>query len=149
MDSTNKAENKVVDTSLLKEVFEYEFETVKMLYNDCMENPCYGDSAYYAAWYTGLKAEKANRPIKAVENYLVALNYMRFEMSTYEIKLSLGRAEIVAGNVDNGLKYLLEFILEAKADMQQDERLWGMTEEGKKELSYRILFANRLVEEFK
>ncbi len=135
------------NSNLINEIFYYEFKEVESLYKNCMNNPCYGDSVFYTAWYTGLKAEQDNNTPHAIENYLIALNFPRFELSTYEVKLSLGRAEIIRGNIDIGIKYLLEFISEAKAVINNDgESMWGLTEIGEKVLIHKILFARRLIE---
>ncbi len=133
--------------NVFKESLEYEFGIIERLYKDCMEKPCYGDSTYYDAWYKGIIAEKNDEVEEAIENYLKAINFTRFELSTYEVKLSLGRIELIKRNLENGKKLLSEFIVEANTDINDEESMWGLTEEGIKELNDKIAFANRLLQE--
>jgi hypothetical protein len=137
------------NSNLLNELLEFEFDNVEKLYKDCMLNPCYGDSTYYTAWYIGLKAENDINLDLAIDNYLIALNFKRFELSSYEVKLSLGRAEIKKGNNEKGIQYLSEFICDAEKDINNEDSMWGLTEEGKKEINDKISFANRLIEKYK
>ena len=90
-----------------------------------------------------MKFEKENKFKDAIEQYLVAL-----EALTYEVKLPLGRAEILRKNNEKGKNILKEFISETEAEINNEDKIGVLTEEGKKELNYKISLANRLIDAF-
>jgi tetratricopeptide (TPR) repeat protein len=94
-----------------------------------------GDSIFYTLWKTGAKEELDGNYKKALSYYIAALKTKRYEISSYEVKLSLGRLYIQLNDKDKARKMLLEFKQEAKKDISGDEVEWGLTDEAKEALS--------------
>jgi tetratricopeptide (TPR) repeat protein len=128
----------------ITEILNIELKIVEKAYLDCISGPCYGDSIYFKNWLDGLVSEKNENYKEARIFYKKAYDFTRFELSNYDIELSLGRLEIKAGNPSLGKEYLQKFVKNAKNDLQ-NQNMWGFTEEGEKELKLKIEYAEKLI----
>jgi len=128
-----------------KKLAEIEYNNLKTIYADCLAQPCYGDSLFFKTWLDGLENEMKNDFIKASEYYKKALLIPRFELSTYEVGYSLGRVEIRKGNITEGIKILNKYLKDADKDLNNDDGMWGLSEEGVKEIKVKIKYANELI----
>jgi|WetSurSiteA1Bulk_404760.scaffolds.fasta_scaffold17977_4 hypothetical protein len=90
-----------------------------------------GDKLFYNLWLRAAKSELNGEFKTAIKLYNDALEVTRYEMSTYEIKLPLGRALIQNGSFIKAQEILSEFKEEATAEITNDDAEWGLTEEGK------------------
>jgi hypothetical protein len=132
----------------LNGLVESELKSVQKAYDDCLINRCYGDSIFFKNWLDGLNCEKGNRYDEALKLYLKAYHCERFEMATYDLEYSLGRVEIRQGNISKGKDYLGKFIANATNDLNNEDSMWGFTEEAENELKSRISQARDLVKEY-
>lgn len=94
-----------------------------------------GDSIFYTLWKAGAQEELDGDYKRAMSYYISALKTKRYEISSYEIKLSLGRLYLQLNDKEKARKMLLEFKQEAKKDLSGDEVEWGLTDEAKEALS--------------
>jgi hypothetical protein len=90
-----------------------------------------GDRQYFNFWLEGAKSELKGDFKNSVESYIRALNVSRFEMSTYDVKLPLGRTYLQIGNKSKAISILNEFKEEANFDINDTEAEWGLSEEAK------------------
>jgi len=131
----------------IKTLSSKELVSIQAVYADCVSNPgnCYGDSLFYKTWLDGLENEVANKLDKAVDFYNKALKISRFELSTYEVNYSLGRIEILKGNIEKGIEILNRFITKAKAEINDENSMWGFSEDGLKDMNQTIDNAKKLI----
>jgi tetratricopeptide (TPR) repeat protein len=127
----------------IAKILDIELKIVEKAYLDCISGPCYGDSIYFKNWLDGLVCEKVEDYTKARTFYKKAYDYPRFELSNYDIELSLGRLEMRVGNYSLGKEYLQKFIKNAKFDLD-NQYMWGFTEEGKKQIRLKIDYAEKI-----
>jgi hypothetical protein len=90
-----------------------------------------GDRQFYKLWLKGAKSELQSDFKTAIRHYNDALNVKRYELSTFEVKLPLGRALIENGNSDKAYSILKEFKNDATNDLNTEDVEWGLSEEGK------------------
>ena len=131
----------------IKDLSSHELRNIKALYSDSSTNPdnCYGDSLFYKTWLDGLEYEVKNNLDKAVDFYNKALKISRFELSTYEVMYSLGRTEILRGNTRKVIDILNGFISRANADLNDENPMWGFSEDGLKKMKQKIYNAKQLI----
>jgi tetratricopeptide (TPR) repeat protein len=107
-----------------------------------------GDYDFYDFWLKGLEKEKEGKPSDAIAFYKKALAADVFEMSTYDVLFSLGRAYLLVGEKDRALSTLQEFIKNAEADLSAPGP-WGFTPEGEQALRKSIAQARWLITFYK
>ncbi len=78
-----------------------------------------GDYEFYDFWLKGLEKERAEKPADAIAFYEKALAADVFEISTYDVLFSLGRAYFLIGEKDRALSALQEFIKNAEHDLAE------------------------------
>lgn len=136
------------DGKRLSELVTEEFLSVKEGLNFTEENKdatwTKGDQEFYNFWLKGLEKEREGKLADAIDLYEKALGIERFEMSTYEVLLSLGRAYFLKGEKDNALSALQEFIKNAEHDLSESGQ-WGFTPEGKQIMKKKIVYARWLI----
>ncbi|MFD2586030.1 hypothetical protein ACFSQJ_03765 [Croceitalea marina] len=132
-------------TTIFKKAFSFDFKTVKSQYEASLNNGYEGDSLFYDLWYRGLKLEKNKHYIDATEKYEKALHVERSEVSSYEVKFSIGRLELLKGLPAKGTTFLYEFISEAQKEIDGENMMWSLTEKGKKQLNKKIELAEELL----
>lgn len=132
-----------------RKLVEMDYNKLKSKYADCLTQPCYGDSLFYKTWLDGLENEMKNDFPKASKCYKNAILIPRFELSTYEVNYSLGRVEILIGNITEGIKILNKYLKDADRDLNDENAMWGLSEEGKKEIKLKIKYANELIIRYK
>lgn len=94
----------------------------------------------------GAKQELCNNFSEAISLYTKALNTTRYEMSSYEVKLALGRAYIGLGDNIKAQSILDEYKNEASDEINNRGDLeWGLTEDGLNKLKNNILLCNKLI----
>ena len=128
---------------------EMEYSQLKSTYADCLTKPCYGDSLFFKTWFDGLENEMKRDFTKASEYYKKAILIPRFELSTYEVGYSLGRVEILLGNITEGTKILNKYIKDANKDLNDESAMWGLSEGLVKETKLKIKYANELIMRYK
>jgi hypothetical protein len=104
-----------------------------------------GDKQFYKLWLEGAKCELNSDFNTAIKHYKEALDVTRYEMSTYEIKLPLGRAFIQNGNNAKAKSILNEFRKEAEYDINNEDAEWGLSEEGKASARKEIELSDKLL----
>ncbi len=93
------------------------------------------DSIFFSYWEKGADEELSGNFKKAIDYYIKALNTKRYEISTYEVKLSLGRVYLQTNEKEKARKMLTEFKKEAQKDLTGEEVEWGLTDEAKEALT--------------
>lgn len=132
-------------TTIFKKAFSFDFKTVKSQYEASLNNGSEGDSLFYNLWYRGLKLEKNKHYIDATEKYEKALHVDRPELSSYDVKFSIGRLELLKGLPAKGTTFLYEFISEAQKEIDGENVMWSVTEKGKKQLNKKVELALELM----
>jgi tetratricopeptide (TPR) repeat protein len=103
------------------------------------------DREYYAYWQSGLDHEIRGEYANAIESYRNARNVVRYEMSSYDVLLPLGRALYKSGREEEADAVINQYLNEARSELSGEaELLWGYSEEGLAELKRRIAYAERL-----
>jgi hypothetical protein len=132
----------------LNKLVEMEYNQLKTMYADCLTQPC-GDSLFFKTWLDGLEIEMKSDFTKASEYYKKAISIPRFELSTYEVGFSLGRVDIRIGNIAEGTKILNKYLKDAHKDLNDENAMWGLSEELVKEINLKIKYANELILRYK
>lgn len=105
-----------------------------------------GDKEFYSYYLEGAKYELDGNFNAAIESYVKALNTTRYEMSSYEVKLALGRAYIGFGDNEKARLVLNEYKKEANEELNNNgEAEWGLSEEGIEKLKKDIQLCNQLI----
>ncbi len=105
-----------------------------------------GDIDYYQKWLKGLEHERSGEYQAAIEWYQKASQVSRWEMSSYDVFLPLGRAYVLNNKKQDALNSLKYFIEHAEAEISGDENPeWAISEEGKKAIKKDIEFAKWLI----
>ena len=132
---------------IIKDLSYKELTNVKAIYSDCISKPnnCYGDSLFLKTWLDGLENETINNLDRAVDFYYKAIKINRFELSTYEVMYSLGRTEILRGNTKKGIEILNGFVKKANSEQNDENSMWGFSEEGLKEVKQKIENSKQLI----
>lgn len=104
-----------------------------------------GDIEFYRLWLNGLEEEKIKRFADAAGFYNKAYKVTRYEVSSYEVLLPLGRAYLLAGEKRKAFHALREFLQEAESDVSS-QRPWELTEEGEQALRKNMVRAKRLLD---
>lgn len=105
-----------------------------------------GDIDYFQKWLKGLEHERSGEYQSAIKWYQEASKVVRYEMSSYDVSLPLGRAFLLNNQSQNALKALRYFIEEAEAEISGEiDQEWEITEEGKTELRKDVEFAKWLI----
>jgi tetratricopeptide (TPR) repeat protein len=136
--NTNAEERENLFEPMIQDEIVYVTKNMEGLRKDFGKEWYEGDSVFYTNWMMGAKEELAGNFKKAVVFYVKALNTKRYEISSYEVKLSLGRAYFETGDKEKARKMLLEFKKEAQKDLSGDEVEWGLTDEAKEALTHDI-----------
>jgi hypothetical protein len=134
---------------LFRKLVVMEHNQIKAIYADCIKQPCYGDSLFYKTWLDGLEKEMESDFLKASEYYKNAISIPRFELTTYEVRFSLGRVEIQLGNIKEGTRILDRYLKDAEDDLNDENAPWGLTEDLVKEIKLKIKYANELITRYK
>jgi len=136
------------DRKRLSELVAEEFLSVKEDLNFIEKNKnaawAEGDRGFYDFWLKGLEKEREGNIADAIALYEKALETERYEMSTYEVLLSLGRAYFLTGEKDKALSALQEFIKNAEQDLSEPGP-WGFTPEGEQIMRKKIVHARWLI----
>lgn len=130
---------------MIQEEISYVKKILESLEKDKGQDWYPGDSIFYTNWLNGANEELAGNYKKAAEYYLKSLKTKRYEISSYEVKLSLGRVYIQMNEKEKALKMLTEFKKEAQQDLSGEEVEWGLTEEAKEALTMDIEDCNYLL----
>jgi tetratricopeptide (TPR) repeat protein len=109
--------------------------------NDWVE----GDKQFYKLWLDGANYELNGDFKTAIKYYKKALNITRYEMSTYEINLPLGRALIQNSEIEKAELALKEFKNSAENELNNDDSEWGLTKECKLSLKKDLELCNKLL----
>jgi len=106
------------------------------------------DLEYYSLWLKGVQNEKNGNYSAALNFYRKALNTTRHEMSSFHVKLSMGRTYIATEEYRIAIQRLTEFIEEAREEIKNngEDLLWSMTEEGIAARKKEIRHAQKLIE---
>jgi hypothetical protein len=105
-----------------------------------------GDIDYYQKWQKGSEYERSKKYQSAIKWYQEASKVHRYEMSSYNISLPLGRAFLLNNQKQNALKALRYFTEQAEAEVSgKVDQLWELSEEGKTELKKDLEFAKWLI----
>jgi tetratricopeptide (TPR) repeat protein len=75
-----------------------------------------GDIGYFRKWLKGLQHERKGEYQSAIKWYQEASKVHRYEMSSYNVSLPLGRAFLLSNQRQNALKALRYFIERAEAE---------------------------------
>src|SRR3989304_3891395 len=87
-----------------------------------------GDIDYYQKWLKGLEHERSGKYQSAIKWYEEASKVRRYEMSSYNVSLPLGRAFLLNNQRQNALKALRYFIKHAEARISgQEHTLWEIS----------------------
>ncbi|MCX5973452.1 MAG: copper amine oxidase N-terminal domain-containing protein [Coprothermobacterota bacterium] len=104
------------------------------------------DLAFYGKWMSGLEKERTQQYIDAAMEYQVAFETLRYEISSYDVLLPLGRVLLLSNQALVARNILEHYIEEAEGDILGEtnpER--PITEEGTKLLQKDIEFAQWLL----
>jgi|GEM_PF-2361363 len=105
-----------------------------------------GEIEYYQKWAKGLEHERSKKYQSAIKWYQEASKVHRYEMSSYNVCLPLGRAFLLNNQSQNALKALRYFIEEAESEISGEvNQEWVISDEGKKELKKDVEFAKWLI----
>lgn len=133
------------DGKRLSEFVAEEFLSVKEFLNSIDKDALpQGDYEFYDFWLKGLEKEREGKLADAIAFYEKALGAEVFEMSTYEVLLSLGRAHFLKGEKNKALSALQEFIKNAEQDLSEPGP-WAFTPEGEQVMRKKIEHARWLV----
>lgn len=133
------------DMKRLSELVAEEFLSVKEFLNSIDKDALpKGDYEFYDFWLKGLEKERQGKLADAIAFYEKALGAEVFEMSTYEVLLSSGRAYFLKGEKDNALSALQEFIKNAEQDLSEPGP-WAFTPEGEQVMRKKIEHARWLI----
>jgi tetratricopeptide (TPR) repeat protein len=103
------------------------------------------DKLFYQYLLDGAKQELDKNYKGAIDYYEKAMNITRYEMSSYEAKLPLGRSYLENGDLLKAKSTLNEFIEEAERELTNDDAEWGLSEEGEKNLKEEISTCKQLL----
>jgi tetratricopeptide (TPR) repeat protein len=131
----SKEENESLFKPMIQEEIVYVTKNIESLRNDKGKEWYESDSVFFHYWREGAEEELEGNYKKAIEYYIKSSETKRYEISSYEVKLSLGRAYIQTGEKEKARKVLTEFKQEAKKDISGDDVEWGLTEEAKEALT--------------
>ena len=123
---------------MAQEELVYVEKNIEGLQNDKGKDWYEGDIKYYNFWKSGINEELEGNYKKAVDYYTKALNTKRYEISSYEVKLSLGRVYLQLNQKKKAKQMLDEFKVEAQKDLTSEDVEWGLTDEAKESLSRNI-----------
>jgi hypothetical protein len=131
----------------IKDLAIMEFQKLKNTYANCIKKPseCYGDSLFFKTWLDGLEYELNSNLVKASEYYNKALLIRRYELSSYEVGYSLGRVELLKGNTKLGISILNKYLKDAIKDLNDENAMWGLTDDAKKEIKQKTGSTNQLI----
>ena len=105
-----------------------------------------GDIDYFQKWLKGLEHERSRKYQPAIKLYQEASKVRRYEMSSYNVSLPLGRAFLLNDQIQNAIKALRYFIKQAEAEISGEANQdWVISEEGKTELKKDVEFAEWLI----
>lgn len=141
--STDKSENQFIP--MIQEEITYVKKNLEGLEKDKGQDWYAGDSAFFSNWLKGANEELEGNYKKAAEYYTNALKTKRYEISSYEVKLSLGRLYMQMNEKEKARKMLTEFKMEAQRDLSGEEVEWGLTDEAKESLAMDIEDCNYLL----
>lgn len=119
---------------MVQEEIIYVTKNLEGLQNDRGKDWYESDSVFYTNWLKGANEELEGDLKDAVSFYTKAMNTKRYEISSYEVKLSLGRVYLQLDEKEKARQMLTEFKEEAKKDISGEEVEWGLTEEAKESL---------------
>lgn len=105
-----------------------------------------GDVDYYQKWQKGIEHERSKNYLSAINLYQEASKINRYEMSSYNVSLPLGRALFLNDQKQEALKILRYFTKQAEDEIAgngNDE--WPISEEGKAKLKEDVEFAKWLI----
>lgn len=131
---TSDAETEYLFKPMVEEEIIYVARNMEGLKNDKGKDWYKGDSIFFTLWMKGAREELNGNYKKAIEFYYKALNTERYEISSYEVKLSLGRTYLQIRDKQKAKKMLMEFKQEAKKDLSGEDVEWGLTNEAKEAL---------------
>ncbi len=133
------------DRKRLSELVAEEFLSVKEFLNSIDKDALpQGDYEFYDFWLKGLEKEREGTLADAIAFYEKALEAEVFEVSTYDVLLSLGRAYFLKGEKGKALLALQEFIKNAEQDLSEPGP-WAFTSEGEQIMRKNILHARWLI----
>jgi tetratricopeptide (TPR) repeat protein len=141
----SKEENESLFKPMIEEEIVYVSKNIEGLSNDKGKEWYETDSTFFHHWLNGANEELEGNYSKAIDYYLKALNTKRYEISSYEVKLSLGRSYIQTGDKVKARKMLNEFRQEAQKDISGEDTEWGLTEEAKEALTRDIEDCNYML----
>lgn len=130
---------------MAQEEIVYVTKNIEGLQNDKGKDWYEGDMKYYSLWKEGVTEELDGNYKKAADYYTKALNTKRYEISSYEVKLSLGRVYLQLNQKKKAKQMLDEFKTEAQKDLTGEDVEWGLTDEAKESLSRDIEDCNYLL----
>lgn len=133
--SISKEEKELLFKPMVQEDINYISRNLEGLRNDKDKEWYNSDSVFFSYWMNGAKEELKGNYKKAIDYYLKALKTKRYEISSYEVKLSLGRAYLLINEKEKARKYLTEFNQEAQKDIAGEDSEWGLTQEAKEALA--------------
>jgi tetratricopeptide (TPR) repeat protein len=120
---------------MIQEEMVYVTKNIEGLQNDKGKDWYQGDMKYFGFWKDGITEELDGNFKKAIDYYTKALNTKRYEISSYEVKLSLGRVYLQLNQKKKAKQMLDEFKAEAQKDLNGEDVEWGLTDEAKEALS--------------
>lgn len=120
---------------MVQEELTYISKNMEGIRNDKGKDWYTGDSIFYSTWKKGAQEELEGNHKKAIDYYNKALKVKRYEISSYEVKLSLGRAYMQLDENEKARQMLTEFKKEAQKELSGEEIEWGLTEEAKESLT--------------
>jgi hypothetical protein len=120
-------------------------ETLELVKKDKEKIWAQGDMEFYGLWLRGLQEEKKKRFAEAIEFYESAYKVTRYEMSSYEVLLPLGRAYILNGEKAKAASVLNEFLRQAESELSSF-RPWELSDEGEDALRRDLVNAKRLID---
>ena len=127
------------DMSKISELID-ELDTIKKV-SDWVD----GDRQFYRLWLEGAKSELKSDFNSAIKCYKDASEVSRYEISSYEVKLPLGRALIQNGNIAEANTILKKFKEEALNDINNTDAEWELSEEGKSNIRNQIEICDKLL----
>ncbi len=142
------SEDEIFISTLLKEDIQYLEQTIAELegMNEDEENMWLkSDKIFYSYWLNGSREELNANYEDAITLYNKALNTTRHEMSSYNVKSSIGRAKIKKGDFKGAITTLNAFIKEAKQELTETDPEWALSEEGVIELKTQIENCKKLI----
>lgn len=104
------------------------------------------DAEFYGIWMIGLEKERAAQYEEAAMEYQSAFEAPRYEISSYNALLPLGRVLLLANQMLEARIVLAQFISEAESELSGETNLeWQITEEGAALLRKDVEFAQWLL----